>query len=207
MQVDNSALVMESQFGQLSPKLQGALLVIESLMQPQFYNELRTSQQLGYIVNSGMTELEKTLGMIFMVQSGKYDAVTLEQRIQEFLPGFLNTLTEMPEEELETLKESVINSKLQKSTSLSAEAGRLYNIAFEHDAHFDYNSEEIEAVEKLNIEDLRRLIRNYLIPERRRVLSMRMVGQEHQTGPVLGSRITSVADFKKNHPCPGSCLP
>ena len=26
---------------------------------------------------------------------------------------------------------------------------------------------------------------------------MRMVGQEHQTGPVLGSRITSVADFKK----------
>ena len=42
--------------------------------------------------------------MIFMVQSGKYDAVTLEQRIQEFLPGFLNTLAEMPEEELETLK-------------------------------------------------------------------------------------------------------
>ncbi|MCH2288945.1 MAG: hypothetical protein MK447_03380, partial [SAR324 cluster bacterium] len=75
------------------------------------------------------------------------------------------------------------------------------------DAHFDYNSEEIEAVEKLNIEDLRRLIRNYLIPERRRVLSMRMVGQEHQSGPGLGSRITSVADFKKNHPCPGSCLP
>ena len=29
---------------------------------------------------------------------------------------------------------------------------------------------------------------------------MRMVGQEHQTGPVLGSRITSVADFKKTTP-------
>ena len=182
-------------------------MVLDNALQPLFYNDLRTRQQLGYIVNSGMTELEKTLGMIFMVQSGKYDAVTLEQRIQEFLPGFLNTLAEMPEEELETLKESVINSKLQKSTSLSAEAGRLYNIAFEHDAHFDYNSEEIEAVEKLTIEDLRRLIRNYLIPERRRTLSMRMVGQEHQTGPVLGSRITSVADFKKDHPCPGSCLP
>ena len=207
MNVKNSAAVLEIQIDQHDPKLRVSLMVLDNALQPLFYNDLRTRQQLGYIVNSGMTELEKTLGMIFMVQSGKYDAVTLEQRIQEFLPGFLNTLAEMPEEELETLKESVINSKLQKSTSLSAEAGRLYNIAFEHDAHFDYNSEEIEAVEKLTIEDLRRLIRNYLIPERRRTLSMRMVGQEHQTGPVLGSRITSVADFKKNHPCPGSCLP
>ena len=168
MNVKNSAAVLEIQIDQHDPKLRVSLMVLDTALQPLFYNDLRTRQQLGYIVNSGMTELEKTLGMIFMVQSGKYDAVTLEQRIQEFLPGFLNTLAEMPEEELETLKESVINSKLQKSTSLSAEAGRLYNIAFEHDAHFDYNSEEIEAVEKLTIEDLRRLIRNYLIPERRR---------------------------------------
>ena len=64
MQVDNSALVMETQVGQLNPKLQGVLLMIDTLMQPQFYNELRTTQQLGYIVNSGLTLLEETMGLI-----------------------------------------------------------------------------------------------------------------------------------------------
>ena len=44
-------------------------MVLDNALQPLFYNDLRTRQQLGYIVNSGMTELEKTLGMIFMVQS------------------------------------------------------------------------------------------------------------------------------------------
>ena len=70
MQVENSALVTEVQIGQRNPKMKAALMVIDSLMQPQFYNELRTSQQLGYIVNSGMTVMEKTLGLIFIIQSG-----------------------------------------------------------------------------------------------------------------------------------------
>ena len=207
MNVKNSAAVIEVQLDQHDPQLRVSLMVLDTALQPLFYNDLRTQQQLGYIVNSGMTELEKTLGMIFMVQSGKYDAATLEQRINDFLPGFLNLMAELPEKEMETLKQSVINSKLQKSTSLSGEAGRLYNIAFEHEAHFDYNSEEIKALEKLTVDDLRRLIRNYLIPERRRVLSLHMVGKEHQSSPVRGSRIESVAEFKKNHPCPESCLP
>ena len=58
--------------------------MIDNLIQPQFYNELRTTQQLGYIVNSGITLLEKTLGLIFMVQSGEYDAEILEKRIEAF---------------------------------------------------------------------------------------------------------------------------
>ncbi len=207
MEIENSAAVIEVQLDQTTPRLRGTLMVLDTALQPQFYNELRTSQQLGYIVNSGMTELEKTLSLIFLVQSGKYDATTLEQKIDAFLPGFFSTLSEIPEEELETLKESVVNGKLQKATSLSAEAGRLFNIAFEYDARFDYNSEEISAVEKLTREDLRRLVRNYLLPERMRSLVLRMVGQEHRSGPVQGNRIESVQAFRKGYPCPQSCLP
>jgi insulysin len=97
MQVENSALVLETQIGQLSPKLQGALLLIDNLIQPQFYNELRTSQQLGYIVNSGMTLLEETLGLVFMVQSGEYDTEILEKRIYVFLLNFFESLKELSE--------------------------------------------------------------------------------------------------------------
>ena len=113
MQVENSALVTDVQIGQHSPKLQVALMVIDNIMQPQFYNELRTSQQLGYIVNSGMTILEKTLGLIFIIQSGEYNVEILEKRMEAFLEKFYKSLDNLTDEELDKIKKSVLHSKLQ----------------------------------------------------------------------------------------------
>jgi len=207
MQVDNSALVMETQIGQLSPELQGALLVIDNLMQPQFYNELRTSQQLGYIVNSGMTLLEKTLGLIFMVQSGEYDAEILEKRIDVFLLKFFESLKELPEAEFTKIKKSVLHSKLQKSTSVSGEAERLFTIAFERNAEFDLNSESIKAIEQLKMEDILHAVESYLLPSRQRRLILRMSGKNHPEGVSEGEPIFSIAEFKQLYSCPGNCMP
>ncbi len=207
MQVDNSALVMETQIGQLSPELQGALLVIDNLMQPQFYNELRTSQQLGYIVNSGMTLLEKTLGLIFMVQSGEYDAEILEKRIDVFLLNFFESLKELSEEEFSKIKKSVLHSKLQKSTSVSGEAERLFTIAFERNAEFDLNSESIKAIEQLKMEDILQAVDSYLLPSRQRRLILRMSGKNHLEGVSEGEPIVSIAEFKQLYSCPENCLP
>ena len=207
MQVENSALVLETQIGQLSPELQGALLVIDNLIQPQFYNELRTSQQLGYIVNSGMTLLEKTLGLIFMVQSGEYDAEILEKRIDVFLLNFFESLKELSEEEFSKIKKSVLHSKLQKSTSVSGEAERLFTIAFERNAEFDLNSENIKAIEQLKMEDIIQAVDSYLLPSRQRRLILRMSGKNHPEGESEGEPIYSIAEFKKLYTCPENCLP
>ena len=207
MQVENSAVVLETQIGQLSPELQGALLVIDNLIQPQFYNELRTSQQLGYIVNSGMTLLEKTLGLIFMVQSGEYDAEILEKRIDVFLLKFFESLKELPEAEFTKIKKSVLHSKLQKSTSVSGEAERLFTIAFERNAEFDLNSESIKAIEQLKMEDILQAVDSYLLPSRQRRLILRMSGKNHLEGVSEGEPIVSIAEFKQLYSCPENCLP
>ena len=207
MEVDNSALVMETQVGQLSPELQGVLLVIDNLIQPQFYNELRTSQQLGYIVNSGMTLLEKTLGLIFMVQSGEYDAEILEKRIDVFLLKFFKSLKELPESEFSKIKKSVLHSKLLKRTSVSGEAERLFTIAFKRNADFDLNSENIKAIEKLKIDDILQAVENYLLPSRQRRIILRMSGKNHPEGESDGEQIISIAEFKKLYKCPKNCLP
>ena len=62
MNVKNSAAVLEIQIDQHDPKLRVSLMVLDNALQPLFYNDLRTRQQLGYIVNSGMTELKKPWG-------------------------------------------------------------------------------------------------------------------------------------------------
>ena len=207
MQVDNSALVMETQIGQLSPKLQGILLVIDNLIQPQFYNELRTSQQLGYIVNSGITSLDKTLGLIFMVQSGEYNAEILEKRINVFLLNFFDSLNALSEEEFSKIKKSVLHSKLQKSTSVSGEAERLFSIAFERNAEFDLNSENIKAIDQLKKEDIIQAVEIYLMPSRYRKLILRMIGKNHLEGESEGEPIFSISEFKNLYACPKNCLP
>jgi insulysin len=207
MQVENSALVTDVQVGQRSPKLQAALMVIDNLMQPQFYNELRTSQQLGYIVNSGMTVLKKTLGLIFIIQSGEYNTETLEQRMEAFLEKFYSSLKNLTDQELNKIKKSVLHSKLQKSTSVTGEAGRLFTIAFDRNAEFDKNSRGIKALEKLTPEDIQNVVSSYLLPSKQRKLILRMSGKDHESGESSGEMISSIAKFKDQYACPQSCLP
>ncbi len=207
MQVDNSALVMETQIGQLSPELQGALLIIDNLMQPQFYNELRTSQQLGYIVNSGITLLETTLGLIFMVQSGDYDTEILEKRIDAFLSKFFKSLRQLSEAEFSKIKKSVLHSKLLKRTSISSEADRLFSIAFERNAEFDLNSENIKAIEQLKMVDIIQAVDSYLLPSKQRRLILRMNGKNHGQGESEGEPIVSINEFKSFYSCPINCMP
>ena len=207
MQVENSALVTDVQVGQRSPKLQAALMVIDNLIQPQFYNELRTSQQLGYIVNSGMTVLKKTLGLIFIIQSGEYNTETLEQRMEAFLEKFYSSLKNLTDQELNKIKKSVLHSKLQKSTSVTGEAGRLFTIAFDRNAEFDKNSRGIKALEKLTPEDIQNVVSSYLLPSKQRKLILRMSGKDHESGESSGEMISSIAKFKDQYACPQSCLP
>ena len=207
MQVENSALVTNVQIGQYSPKLQVALMVIDNIMQPQFYNELRTSQQLGYIVNSGMTILEKTLGLIFIIQSGEYNVEILEKRMEAFLEKFYKSLDNLTDEELDKIKKSVLHSKLQKSTSVTGEAGRLFTLAFERNANFDGNSKEITALERLTLADIQNVVRSYLLPSKQRKLILRMSGRDHDAGMSAGVKILSIAKFKQQYACPDNCLP
>jgi insulysin len=207
MQVENTAVVTDVQVGQRSPELQALLMVIDTLMQPQFYNDLRTSQQLGYIVNSGMTVMEKTLSLIFIIQSGEYNTETLEQRMDAFLEKFSGYLKELPDTELNNIKKSVLNSKLQKTTSVTAEAGRLFTLAFDQNAEFDAKSKEIRALEELTHEDILDVVNSYLLPSKQRKLILRMSGQNHDVGSSIGELISSISKFKARYACPENCLP
>ena len=207
MQVENSAVVMDIQVGQRSPELLASLMVIDTLMQPQFYNDLRTGQQLGYIVNSGMTVMEETLGLIFIIQSGDYNTETLEKRMDAFLKKFNDSLNELSEKEFNNIKKSVLNSKLQKTTSITAEAGRLFTLAFERNAEFDSNSKEIRALEELTRADILDILQSYLFPSKQRKLILRMSGLNHEAGNSVGELISSISKFKTRYACPESCWP
>ena len=194
--VDNSATLFNIQVGKTNPKLRGAMLIIANALRSWAYTELRTQQQLGYTVFADFSQMEKTLGWIMMVQSGRYSAGVLQERMEAYLPQFIEEFKKVPEAEFESFRQAVINAKLEKPATIAEEADLLYYIAFEKDADFDYKSQDIKAVETLTREEVMAVLETTLAPRQKPQLVIRMVGQSHQDTAIDGTVIRSYDQFK-----------
>ena len=65
------------------------LRVLFHLLKEPAFNQLRTQEQLGYIVSSSLSPINKILGGKFVIQSSKFGPEYLESRINNFLAGTL----------------------------------------------------------------------------------------------------------------------
>jgi len=202
----NSALITEYQIGQRSPELLAQLMLIENLIKPDFYNELRTKQQLGYVVDSSISVIGKTLGLILLIQSGEYNPSTLIQRTNDFIEKFYKSLMNISDFEIKKIKKSILNKKLRKTNSIRNEAIRLFQIAVEQNGEFDINSQEIKAIEKLTREDVIVFFQRFLLPKQRRLI-LKMIGTDHVKGNHFNGVNSSIANFREKYFCPKNCLP
>ncbi len=85
LKVNNSALRREVALGNDSPPVRAATLALASFIGPLVYNELRTQQQLGYIVSGGAGGEGRSQFAYFIVQSGDYPADELESRTDKVI--------------------------------------------------------------------------------------------------------------------------
>lgn len=119
------------------------LLLLSQILNEPIFDQLRTKEQLGYVVGSAMTKLGTLSGFRIVVQSEK-DCWYLEKRIDAFLTDFEKQLIDMPDQEFEAHKIGLINKRLEKLKTLGAESGRFWHhVASEA---FDFESGELEIV-------------------------------------------------------------
>jgi secreted Zn-dependent insulinase-like peptidase len=190
LDVNNSVINAYYQVGQTEPRLRGALLIVGRRLQDAYYQSLRTQQQLGYIVWAGMGQTKKTLNVSFVVQSGAYSADVLLERTDAFIPRFVAEFKAMPDAAFESYRAAVIQAKLERENNVGEVAGRLFWVAFQNDAKWDYNSEDIRAVEALQRKDVERVLERVLGGDQRRRLVIRLIGKDHKAGNPKGQPIT-----------------
>ncbi|KAL1959901.1 hypothetical protein VTO42DRAFT_569 [Malbranchea cinnamomea] len=117
------------------------LLFAQMTNEPAF-DQLRTKEQLGYVVWSGARYSSTTVGYRIIVQSER-TAKYLESRIESFLASFSATLEQMSDEEFESHKRSIINKRLEKLKNLGSESNRFWShIGSEY---YDFKQHEIDA--------------------------------------------------------------
>ena len=102
------------------------LLLLSQMLGKAFYAELRTRQQLGYIVQSSVSEMEGVRGLVFAVQSQVLPPPQLEQRLDAFLLQFREQLAAMPEAELATYREALAEQVSDVDKRLQQQAVRFW---------------------------------------------------------------------------------
>jgi insulysin len=159
-------------------KLRAMVGLFSQMTSEPAFDQLRTKEQLGYIVFSGSRTSSTMIGYMVLVQSERTPDY-LESRVNAFLLKFGKDLEKMTTEEFESHKRSLINKRLEKLKNLESETGRFWGHIGSEYFDFYQIDNEVAILRQLTRADMESFYRRYISPESstRAKLSLHMVAK------------------------------
>ena len=154
-------------------------IISKSIQQP-FYTEMRTNQQLGYIVWSYARSLDDSYYLNFLIQSGVYPADELDKRANAFINTAPKVLREMDQKTFQQLIDSAIEELEKKPMSISERAVKLKTLIFEHEADYKRDEKTIEALKALDKELLVSHLEKMLSKDSRKMVNVLSFAEGHE---------------------------
>ena len=164
LKVNNSAYRRELELGADTPTIRAATLALSSFIGPLVYNELRTQQQLGYIVFGGAGNDGRSQFAYFIVQSGDYAADELEARAEAVIRALPDRLETLDEAQWQTIVAGVKAKLEERDKSIGERARRLFELAYEFDAEWSRREATLQALSGLTQRAAAGVLRSALAP-------------------------------------------
>lgn len=145
-----------------------------------FFNELRTKQQLGYIVGASGSNAENLPTLNFYVQSSKMGPVELEKRINNFITRQFDVIAAMSEDDFNKNKSGLLTNINKKDKNLLGRTSRLWGEL--STGYTEFNKRELitEAINALTKDDLVSAYKNLLLEKSAPQLVTRSFGNAHR---------------------------
>ena len=158
--------------------LRAKLLLLGQMTEEAGFDQLRTKEQLGYIVFTGVKLQATTMGYRVIIQSER-PAEYLEERINAFLAHFGKSLQAMSTEDFESHKSSLIAKRLEKIKNLDQESSRFWSHISNEYLDFLSREHDVSHLKPLTKSDLIEFFNYYIDPTSpsRAKLSVHMIAQ------------------------------
>lgn len=168
--------------------LRARLQLLGQMTEEPAFDQLRTKEQLGYVVWSGVRPAAVSMGYRVLIQSER-DPDYLETRINAFLLKFKTVLESMSAEEFEGHKRSLVNKRLEKLKNLDFETNRLWAYISGEYLNFHQVDRDVPAIRQLTKDDIKQFYAQYIDPESptRRKVSIHLEAQASSTVPEVSS--------------------
>ncbi|KZY70060.1 MULTISPECIES: insulinase family protein [unclassified Oleiphilus] len=120
-----------------------------------YYAQLRTEKQLGYIVFATPYPLLEVPGIAFIVQSPSASTDQLFNETRTFLNAQVDRINSLSEEEFARYKKAVISRLEEKETNIGQRSNRYWSEIDKKAAKFDSKEQMIDAIEAITIDNFR----------------------------------------------------
>jgi secreted Zn-dependent insulinase-like peptidase len=194
----DSAILVYYQSAKTDPLSIAIYTLANHLMSATFFHEIRTKQQLGYMVGTGNLPLNKHPGLIMYVQSPMASPAHLQEAIDEFINAFSLVLLEQSDYHWNSSKSGLIDQINEVDTNLRTRGQRLWVSIGNKDSQFDQREKVILELTKLSRSEMLRFIVSELKPRTANRLIMHSQGEAHHDLErfSIGKEIGSIDRFQ-----------
>lgn len=206
----NSCVGIILQMGALDMVTNAELAFLSHLVREPAFNQLRTEEQLGYIVHTSIkTSGDNIKGLLFLIQSDSFDPEHVEGRIEAFLASFRERIVNMSSEDFQTNIDSVVAMFLEKNMNLGEESSRYWHVILNHTYQFRRLQMIAEHVKALQKEQMLKFFDKYVAADGpcRHKMCIKVVAKQHQESIVKEDtsdaslvRIENPSEFKHSMP-------
>jgi len=196
--VNNSAYVSMYDLGGNNPEDRVMAMMIDTFIGQPYNMELRTNQQLGYIVAGGAYARDDYSGLYFIIQSDGYPADVVEDKSLTFLDNISNLLNKITIESFNTFKSAVREQINEKSTSISEEAKKRFNRAFKLDNNYDRDRQSLSALDAMTIDDMKSTLLRAVDSKSSQSITVLLYANQHEMPDGSKTSFQNLDEWKKN---------
>lgn len=193
---DDAALVWYRQAADLQKSTRAALGVSAQLIGTDFYAQLRTEQQLGYIVMASVYPLRDVPGLIFVAQSPVGGPAQLEKAYRDFLQQWAQRTPEQLRPLFERHRAALAQRLGEAPKNMAEAADRLWQDLSSDYLGFDSREQILDAVNALTFEQWLALFRRDVLAPEGHALWLAANGKFGKAALQHGTAIDDLDRFK-----------
>jgi len=175
----NSAILSFFQFEKENPYFRVLMSILGNYLKEPCFNQLRTDEQLGYIVSGFNAEMRGILCYLVLIQSNIKSPQYLSGRVLNFVENMREKIKTLTDEEFAQYVESVRVKALQKDLSIRQEGSRYWYEINTHKYVFDRKEKDLEQLAKVKKEDLLWLFEEIFF-RNRKLFETHVVSENHK---------------------------
>lgn len=153
-------------------------MLLQNYMDVPFFTELRTKQQIGYIVDVYHEDMRGINSINFAIQAERFPSHDIGCKIMDFIDSLREKIVKLEEEEFQTYKNSVLNKINVKDINLAKEVERYWFEIVSHQLLFDRKEKESEILANITKKEFIQFAVNILW-EKPRILEIHSVCEKH----------------------------
>ncbi|MFT2091259.1 insulinase family protein [Paraglaciecola sp. 2405UD69-4] len=193
----DSAAVIYFQAPNSDLKTTALTMLTEQLLAAPFFQELRTVQQLGYLVGTGYVPYNNHPGIGFYVQSPHKNAGQLINAINTFLLATADLIDEY-QKVWQMLKNGVIKQFIQQDANLNMKSQRLWMAIGNGNDSFDQKESMLRTINELEFIDIKNYFLNMVARHGFGEFVLYSGDLTHLTHPANAIEVSAIASFKKS---------